>query len=142
MKICSSCLRELFDSDSKCDVCGNEKLITQSVYLQIANELECANVLKRKQLKKQYPYGAIYQYITNKNGERYWREIKAKASSQEIIYPSTAKQTPIVECPYCHSTNTKKISNSSKVMHIVAFGVFAMGRNSKNYHCSDCNSNF
>lgn len=48
----------------------------------------------------------------------------------------------IDDCPYCHSTDTKKITNTSKVIHTALFGVFSMGRNSKNYHCNNCGSDF
>lgn len=49
---------------------------------------------------------------------------------------------PTVECPYCHSTNVKKITNTSKAVHTAIFGIFSMGRNSKNFHCNNCNSDF
>lgn len=49
---------------------------------------------------------------------------------------------PTVECPYCHSTNTKKITNTSKVVHTALFGIFSMSRNSKQFHCNQCNSDF
>lgn len=47
-----------------------------------------------------------------------------------------------VECPYCHATNVKKISNTSKAIHTAVFGIFSFSRNSKNYHCNHCNSDF
>lgn len=49
---------------------------------------------------------------------------------------------PTIECPYCHSINTKKISTASKAVHTAVFGVFSLSRNSKNYHCNSCNSDF
>lgn len=49
---------------------------------------------------------------------------------------------PTVEFPYCHSTNTKKITNTSKAVHTAVFGIFSLSRNSKNYHCNNCNSDF
>lgn len=47
-----------------------------------------------------------------------------------------------VECPYCHATNVKKITNTSKAVHTAVFGIFSMGRNSKNYHCDRCGADF
>lgn len=47
-----------------------------------------------------------------------------------------------VECPYCHATNVKKITNTSKAVHTALFGIFSMGRNAKNFHCDNCNSDF
>lgn len=47
-----------------------------------------------------------------------------------------------VKCPYCHSTNTKKISNISKAGSVALFGVFAIGKTSKQWHCNNCKSDF
>ncbi len=49
---------------------------------------------------------------------------------------------PVIECPYCHSTNTKKISGISKAGSVALFGVFAAGKVSKQWHCNNCNSDF
>lgn len=46
------------------------------------------------------------------------------------------------ECPYCHSKNTKKISNLSKAGSVALFGVFAIGKTSKQWHCKNCGSDF
>lgn len=51
-------------------------------------------------------------------------------------------QTPSIECPYCHSTNTKKISEISKASSIALFGVFAIGKATKQWHCINCKSDF
>ena len=50
--------------------------------------------------------------------------------------------TPVVQCPYCKSTNTKKITTTSKAVHTALFGIFSMGRNSKQWHCDNCGSDF
>lgn len=47
-----------------------------------------------------------------------------------------------VKCPYCNSTNTKKISEMSKAASVAVFGVFAMGKVSKQWHCNNCKSDF
>lgn len=47
-----------------------------------------------------------------------------------------------IECPYCHATNVKKITNASKAVHTAVFGIFSLGRNSKQWHCNHCNSDF
>lgn len=49
---------------------------------------------------------------------------------------------PSVSCPYCHSTNTRKISGASKAGSVAVFGVFGMGKASKQWHCNNCNSDF
>ena len=52
------------------------------------------------------------------------------------------KPTVEVECPYCHSSDTKKITNTSKAVHTALFGIFSISRNSKQWHCNECNSDF
>lgn len=47
-----------------------------------------------------------------------------------------------VSCPYCKSTNTNKISTTSKIIHTAMFGIFSMSRNSKNFHCNNCGADF
>ena len=46
-----------------------------------------------------------------------------------------------VECPYCHSTNTSKITTSSKVVNTALWGILGTKRY-KNYHCNNCHSDF
>lgn len=46
------------------------------------------------------------------------------------------------ECPYCHSKNTKKISGLSKAGSVALFGIFAMGKASKQWYCNNCKSDF
>ena len=45
-------------------------------------------------------------------------------------------------CPYCNSTNIKKITTGSKVAHTALFGIFSISRNSKQWHCNNCKSDF
>ena len=49
---------------------------------------------------------------------------------------------PVVECPYCHSADTKKISGFSKAGSLALFGIFAAGKASKQWHCNKCGSDF
>lgn len=58
------------------------------------------------------------------------------------IKESLFNTKPVIECPYCHSKDTKKISNLSKAGSVALFGVFALGKTSKQWHCNSCNSDF
>ena len=51
-------------------------------------------------------------------------------------------QTHSVECPYCHSTNTKKISGMSKAGSVALWGIFSIGKVTKQWHCNNCKSDF
>lgn len=56
--------------------------------------------------------------------------------------PNSKYYIPVVKCPYCHSTNTKKISGLSKASSVALLGIFALGKTSKQWHCNQCNSDF
>lgn len=47
-----------------------------------------------------------------------------------------------VTCPYCSSTNCKKISGASKVGKVLMWGVLAAGSVGHAWHCNSCGSNF
>ena len=55
--------------------------------------------------------------------------------------PISVSTTPVVECPYCHSPNTKKITTTGRMMSIGFFG-FASKKMGKQWHCNNCSSNF
>lgn len=46
-----------------------------------------------------------------------------------------------VNCPYCKSTNVKKISASSRVGSVMMFGIFSK-KIGKQWHCNNCKSDF
>lgn len=60
----------------------------------------------------------------------------------ENYIPQQSSTHLTVTCPYCQSTDTKKITNTSKAVHTALFGMFAMSRNAKQWHCNNCNSDF
>lgn len=55
--------------------------------------------------------------------------------------PPAPPPKPVVECPYCHSKNTSKISSLSKAVSIAAFGLFSQKRKYQ-WHCNNCRSDF
>lgn len=46
-----------------------------------------------------------------------------------------------VTCPYCHSTNVKKITATSKAGSVALWGIFSQ-KVKKNFHCNNCKSDF
>ena len=57
-------------------------------------------------------------------------------------YTGKQNTSPVVTCPYCKSTDTKKISGLSKVGSVALFGIFALGKTTKQWHCNSCKSDF
>ena len=50
--------------------------------------------------------------------------------------------TPTITCPYCKSTDCKKISGLSKAGGVALWGIFALGKTTKQWHCLSCGSDF
>lgn len=63
-------------------------------------------------------------------------------NKSNVEYRNPNENVIKVECPYCHSTKTVKISNISKAGHFALFGIFSLSRNSKQWHCNNCGSDF
>lgn len=61
--------------------------------------------------------------------------------AKEVEIVRETKQPPTVTCPYCQSTDTKKISGTSRFMSTGIFGL-ASKKIGKNYHCNKCKSDF
>lgn len=62
--------------------------------------------------------------------------------SREKSNSKVNKQSELtVECPYCHSVDTKKITTTSKVINVAFWGIFGTKR-FKQWHCNDCGSDF
>ena len=92
-------------------------------------------------LKSQYGTEETNPFMKDKEEreralERELAQEKYKKKMEEYKYRNNA------ECPYCHSKNTKKISGFSKAGSVAMFGVFAMGKVSKQWHCNQCKSDF
>jgi len=68
--------------------------------------------------------------------------IQNNSDNENIDIRKIVTGIPTVECPYCHSNDTKKISGLSKAGSVALFGIFALGKTSKQWHCNNCNSNF
>jgi transposase-like protein len=63
-------------------------------------------------------------------------------TTQKQIQNFNQKQTPKTTCPYCQSTNCKKISGLSKAGSVALWGIFALGKTTKQWHCNNCKSDF
>lgn len=65
-----------------------------------------------------------------------WLTYYKKLDNAPLKYPK------MVKCPYCNSTDTRKISAMSKAGSVALWGVFASRKISKQWHCNDCKSDF
>lgn len=67
------------------------------------------------------------------------QQAEYERSTMSYINPMNGK--PIVQCPYCKSTNTTKISATSKVVNTALFGLLGTKRH-KQWHCNGCKSDW
>ena len=67
------------------------------------------------------------------------RDVKSPAP---FAKPSPMLSNPTITCPYCKSTNTKKISRLSKAVSVGFLGIFALGKATKQFHCNNCKADF
>ena len=83
----------------------------------------------------------------NKDGsiisiEEYQQQFKIKEQqSKNSFVNKYCPPKPTIKCPYCQSTNCKKIGVVSRG---VSFGLFGMGSGKigKQWHCNNCSSDF
>lgn len=69
-------------------------------------------------------------------------ELKMSQFRQQLEGQKQAKQDNQLCCPYCHSTDVKKITMTSKVTHGAVFGLFGARKILKQWHCNKCKSDF
>ncbi len=74
----------------------------------------------------------------NDRFENGWKETKELFGSKNSGNNSSVS----VKCPYCNSYNTSKISTMSKAIGAALIGVHAISRNTKEWHCNNCGSDF
>lgn len=151
MKICIDCGRQLFDRDDSCDKCNSKNIISEEEYNKIVEELKHTNIFTKKRLLQNYDYKCIYDRLQQpkasspkpiilennscESDEEYWKRI-----NQHTINNNTSV-SQIVECPYCHSNGTKKISITSRVISTSLFGLGSK-KIGKQWHCNSCGSDF
>lgn len=69
------------------------------------------------------------------------KELQESIAFHAAIAKMDEEEHPHVECPYCHSNNTEKISTVSRAVSVSLVGA-ASGKIGKQWHCKQCGSNF
>lgn len=137
---CPECGKEISDKAEKCIHCGyplkNKTIINKKEY-DFSYELEL--VLKNKNIE-------AIKSIREKTG-------LGLADGKDIIdYMVKYKECPTiwylseeeqskVHCPYCNSTNVKKISGTERVTSVAMMGIFSKKIN-KSFKCNACGGTF
>lgn len=81
--------------------------------------------------------------VWEKRRKREWQEWEAHQQKLEdtFHFSEKAKKNPTITCPYCQSTDTKKISAVSRGLSFSIFG-FGSKKVGKQWHCNKCGSDF
>ena len=104
---------QLLDDDQKKDIFQNNE---EDIYMQL---LDDEDLLTNNNV--------VTHHIDN--------------NSAKNIIPKHVVTKPTITCPYCQSTNTKKISGTARFMSTGIFGL-ASGKIGKQWHCNSCKSDF
>lgn len=88
----------------------------------------CGNNKSEVTKSKNYEYGMC----TFCNKRTFYKDLIMK----------TAETYQPVRCPYCNSTSVSKITNTQKAGLTAIFGIFAIGKTTKQWHCGNCDSDF
>lgn len=132
---CADCKNKISDRSEICPHCGcpTKTSIEESIKVNALKEFEEAFVCHKCRSTKFTTYtfvGHLMAKCTN-------------CGEDEIIvcFDPNILKTEQPKCPYCHSTNTKKISGSSRVASFLTFGL-ASKKVGKQWHCNKCGSDF
>lgn len=144
---CKKCGRIIFnmldENDKKCDCCGTLVHPIPDEYKGNGSYKIYQNDLWEKYVKTSPEFD---QYLFEHRDEilaKQSAEFSEKMEHGKAILEGRDKGNQFgVECPYCHATNVKKITITSKAAHTALFGIFSVGRNSKQWHCNKCGSDF
>lgn len=68
-----------------------------------------------------------------------WPDKYRELDNPIVTSGTSVKMNPVVTCPYCNSTNTKKISLTAKAVNTALFGILGTKRH-KQWHCNKCGS--
>ena len=144
-KKCGRTLYDIFEFKTICDVCGSQAYEVPRKYIDNFRWRDGDGMQALlEELVKTSP--EFDQYLFEHREEilaKQSAEFNAKLDHGKAILEGRDKGNKFgIECPYCHATNIRKITVTSKAMHTALFGIFSMGRNSKQWHCDQCNSDF
>ena len=151
-KYCPNCKMNFSNSFDECVYCGSS-LLSGIIESDEEYQTEEKNIFKMSDeqiLKKYDSYKKSIEVQTGTilSDKEFINGLK-NAKRETLIRQSTIdndiakdNENNLVTCPYCQSTNIKKITSASKFAHTALFGIFSISRNGKNFHCNQCSADF
>lgn len=128
LRKCPDCEKEISRKAESCPHCG----------CPIEKTITCARC--------GYDTDLTYKQIQEKgcivNCENCGYEVRVTTPEEEIRRElQRQNEVKTIECPYCHSTNTTKITTTAKAVNIALFGLLGNKRKHQ-WHCNNCKSDF
>lgn len=144
-KKCGRILQGIFELETICDVCGSHTYEVPRKYIDNfrwrdgdGKQTLIEELVKTSPEFDQELFDHREEILANQSAD-----FNAKMEHGKAVLEGKDKGNKFgIECPYCHATNVKKITNTSKAVHTALFGLFSISRNSKQWHCNQCNSDF
>ena len=129
---CKKCKRvKEVNADSyfkgNCDICGEKMEIVSRWTRSTSNNIPSHLKTTYKQSESKYK-----QACANRNNSN---------TNTPSINTSAYNKPTTVTCPYCGSTDTKKITAVGRMASFSVFGIFS-GKLGKQWHCNKCKSDF
>lgn len=130
----------IIERDKVCSICGTTMKETSHAY-NLTKELMINDYSTLEQNEKKF-----FQEIITKLPEFDMElhnnidNIRKQREEQYDAVMNAARNA--VKCHYCGSTNVQKITLMSKAIHNSIFGIWSLGRNTKEFHCNNCGADF
>lgn len=153
--VCPECGKEVSDKSEFCIHCGypliNTKCNINGVFYDFKEELPIAlfektddyvpaiGKIRRKTSLNLADACDLIKIIKKIRAIPETFTPKFPLEDREKLYGNPKEKS--VECPYCHSKYTSKITTTSKVVNTAVFGIFGTKRH-KQWHCNNCDSDF
>lgn len=140
-----------YDSDDeKCLVCRSKMIetphkycLTEKAFQKNGKEFEQNESRFFEEVISKSPQFDEHLYSNRKSisDQQYQQQQDAIAHGKALLEGRDKGNEFGVECPYCHATNIRKISTTSRVASTLMFGLGSK-KIGKQWHCDKCGSDF
>lgn len=127
LRICPDCGREISRKAESCPNCG----------CPIEETVTCAYC----EYDTDLTYKQIQELGFSVTCKNCGKKVRVSSPADEARWELQRQKENKIECPYCHSTNTTKITTTAKVVNTAMFGLLGNKRRHQ-WHCNNCKSDF
>ena len=145
--VCPKCAHVYYGNKSKecalhlkCEFCNTEVIQTHFEVLRSWND---GGTIRKEEEKIEIAQQYGNNQFSQEAYERRLAMIKQENQNRnnQNIQADQISQKPQIKCPYCHSTNTTKITLTKRSVSTYLFGL-GSSKVGKQWHCNNCKSDF